>query len=216
MILCPTGRTWTAARHGEDLRFASWLSRPALYKAWQRPVAHQKMVPVLALADLADDARILDLGCGPGSNAKYFTNQRYVGLDLSPEYIRHARSRYQGTFVAADFTAFDLTRLDPPDFVLLNSVLHHVDDQEVRSLLGRLRAILGPSATVNIVDLVLPPRRGIARFLTERDRGRFPRPVEEWRRLFTEFFQPIAFQEFTVSWLGVLRWDLVFFKGRPS
>ena len=58
--------------------------RSSVYRLWQRPFERQKFAPVsLALSKL-DVQSVLDVGCGPGTNAAYFKEVPYVGTDLQP------------------------------------------------------------------------------------------------------------------------------------
>ena len=42
--------------------------------------------------------KILDLGCGPGTSARYFRSEDYVGIDISSEYLSDARKCNPATF----------------------------------------------------------------------------------------------------------------------
>ena len=51
------------------------------------------------------------------------------------------------------------------DFVLVNSLLHHLDDDSVSSLLADLRAYVSDDGHIHVIDLELPEQRGIPRAL---------------------------------------------------
>ena len=42
---------------------------------------------------------VLDVACGPGTNAPHFRHCDYLGLDINPEYTRRATARYGMRFV---------------------------------------------------------------------------------------------------------------------
>ncbi|MBT4692475.1 MAG: class I SAM-dependent methyltransferase, partial [Planctomycetaceae bacterium] len=69
-------------------RIRDILSLPLVYRTWQAPFAQGKMKPILETTDLTKIKRVLDVGCGPGTNATFFFNNRYLGLDINPRYIR--------------------------------------------------------------------------------------------------------------------------------
>lgn len=189
------------------------LEHPWVYRAWQRPFAEAKLRPLRRHNDLRGIRRVLDVGCGPGMNSRHFQHTDYCGIDINPAYIAFARRRYQGTFVTADATTYTVPEDQRYDFILLNSFLHHVPDVDVRRLLANLRRALTEDGHVHVLDLILPARRGPARFLARHDRGRFARPIEVWMELLTESFSPVVFEPFRLSACGVTLWNMLYFKG---
>lgn len=164
--------------------------------------------------DLRSIKRVLDVGCGPGTNAAAFRHADYVGVDLNERYVRAARRRYGRTFLAADVRSEALPVGQGFDCVLANSLFHHLDLPSSRLLLQRLSELVTPDGYVHIVDLVLPSRPSIARALARADRGRFARPLADWKTLFSETFEPVLLEPFDLTAGGVRLWELVYFKGR--
>jgi SAM-dependent methyltransferase len=186
---------------------------PVAYRIWQAPFASAKFEPVLTYGDPGTATRVLDVGCGPGTNAGYFTGAEYVGVDINPRYIAYARHRQPGRFIVADATDFPCSDGDPYDFILVNSLLHHLADEQVRSLLAALSDALAPDGSVHILELVLPRRRSVARMLARWDRGDYARPTSEWRDLFEQRFSPVVLEQYTVGTAGVTLWNMVYFQG---
>src|SRR5438067_8212060 len=196
-------------------RFAErLLEQPWVYKTWQGPFADQKFAPVLAHNDLRQARRVLDVGCGTGTNAKYFAETKYLGIDINPEYIDDARRNCQGEFVTADVRTYS-----PPgdllfDFVLVNSFLHHLNSTDVEGVLRQLRKVLAVDGHAHILELVLPQDLSIPRLLARCDRGRFPRPESEWEMIFSQVFEPVVFETYPLTGAGLSLWSMVYFKGR--
>jgi SAM-dependent methyltransferase len=143
----------------------SILERSSVYNLWQAPFARKKMAPLLTHNDLRAVRKVLDVGCGPGTNARYFEPSAYLGIDINPEYVASARKRYPGRFEVADATAFAAGG-ETFDFVLVNSVLHHIDDPGTVRTLERLSGLLA------WCDPRVRPWRGLWRAGTaERMRG---------------------------------------------
>ncbi len=98
----------------------------------------------------------LEIGCGTGAFARELARrcQRVLGLDLSAEMIRVARSR-SGEFKNLEFQLADAMRYDFPqshfDFVCSIATLHHVDQ---RQLLVKMRDTLKPGGVLVVLDLV--------------------------------------------------------------
>ena len=192
------------------------LSYPAVYRAWQAPFVKQKLAPFLANSSIGLEDRVIDVGCGPGTNAIAFEPRGYVGVDLSPEYVSAARLRHPGH----RFEVWDITQPGPDvgqfDLALINSVFHHLSDTETKTVLDGLPGLLRVGAQVHIIDLVLPPDRSVARTLAKLDRGKYPRPLEEWRSLLGGALDITTFRPFRVGLLGSRMWDMVYVQGEAN
>jgi len=132
---------------------------------------------------------------------------------MNPGYIEFGRARYRGEFIAADALAYEPRDGCQFDLILLNSFLHHVDDETARRLLARLNGFLANDGTIHLLDLVLPEERSLARWLAVHDRGDYPRPLAEWRGLFEERFECTAFQPYPLGIFGLTMWQMVYLKG---
>ena len=190
------------------------MEHTAAYRLWQAPFAERKFSPVLRHNDLRAVRRVLDVGCGPGTNTHHFDGAHYLGVDFNPEYIEYARARHRRDFLVADITTYDVAEGDRFDFVLANSFLHHVDTPSMRRILSHVATLLTDDGHVHILDLVLPPKPSPARALALLDRGDFPRPLAEWEAEFTRAFEPVVLEPYPLTGLGVELWSMVYFKGR--
>jgi SAM-dependent methyltransferase len=192
----------------------SMLEQTFVYRAWQMPFANQKFTPVLAHNSLHSVRRVLDVACGPGTNAKHFAGSDYLGIDFNERYIRDARRRYGRNFVVADARTFAVSPQDRFDFILVNSFLHHLDTNDVVALLIHLRSLLTDDGHIHVLELVLPEGTSIARLLARWDRGKFARPLAEWQRIFEEIFEPVVLEPYCLTGMGITLWNMVYLKGR--
>jgi SAM-dependent methyltransferase len=192
------------------MRIADLMTHTWAYRAWQAPFAGSKLRPLLAHTDLSRIRRVLDVGCGPGTNAPLFAGVDYTGVDINPGYIADARRRHGRDFRVADVTSLEGEPIAPADFVLVNSLLHHLDDGEVHTTLAALVPLLTPHGTVNILDLVLPEGASMARLMARLDRGRYARPASQWRAIFQTHFVEQIFEPYM---FGGNLWSMVYFRG---
>jgi SAM-dependent methyltransferase len=191
------------------------MDHPLMYRVWQAPFAERKLAPFLKQIASRRPRRVLDVGCGPGTNARHFRDCQYLGVDLNPSYIESATARYGPRFRVADVTRDSLGE-GAWDCILLNSLMHHLPDESVDRLLARLPAMLSNDGAVHVLDLVLPDRPSIARWLALHDRGDFPRPVGRWKELLTRHFTLQHLEEYELRAAGVTLWKMVYFTGaRP-
>jgi SAM-dependent methyltransferase len=196
-------------------RAAAVMENALAYRLWQAPFLEAKFEPIRRHNDLSRVRRVLDVGCGPGSNCPIFVEQDYLGIDINPEYIAFARKRYGRAFEVADATQYRPDPGKPCDFLLLNSLLHHLDDQQVANMLRPLSQIVSPDGHLHVIDLVLPPERGLPRYFARNDRGDHPRSLAEWEKLLTRDFEKVVWEPFVLRYLGVALWQLLYFKGKP-
>lgn len=189
------------------------LDIPALYAAWQAPFVGQKVRPFLDRVQPDSLGKVLELGCGPGTNAPLFAETEYVGIDLSAEYVASARETYGREFLQGDASAFEIPPQAPFDAVFINSLLHHLSDDQVRGAMSRAASSLVPGGHLHLLDLVLPSEPSVARTLAQLDRGDHPRPVELWEDLVRTAFDVIHVQPYPVRGLGVPCWQMVYIEG---
>ncbi len=180
------------------------------------PFAAKKLAPVLRHNDMSKVRRVLDVGCGPGTNTAYFRDTEYVGVDINPHYVSWAQRHYQREFVVADIRTYEFPTGGKFDFVLMNSFLHHVNTEEAGRILAGVARALAPNGSVHILDLVLAEEPSVARWMAKHDRGKFARPLEEWRRLFASVFDIQVFEPYGVPVLGVTLSDMLYCKGRKK
>jgi SAM-dependent methyltransferase len=194
--------------------YARVMERVTAYRLWQAPFHEAKLMPLRRQNDLAAAHRVLDVGCGPGTNARHFEHADYLGVDNNPAYIAWARRRYGDRFLVADVCRDDAPVGSGFDFILVNSLLHHVDTTDARRILSRLASLLTDEGHVHILDLVMPDRPGLPRLLARWDRGDYARSEAEWHALFGEAFEPVLFEPYPLGIFGVTLWSMVYFKGK--
>lgn len=186
------------------------LEHPFVYRAWQAPFVEQKFAPVERNLQLATVRRVLDVGCGPGTNAARFAGLDYVGIDVNEEYLALARSRYPGRFVQADLGSADLSGLGEFDAILVNSFLHHLPDDSVERILRQCAKLLSPTGRVHILELVLPDPPSLATIMARLDRGRYARTVDHWNAILQQHLSPLVVEPYT---FGRGLWAMLYFQG---
>jgi SAM-dependent methyltransferase len=184
------------------------------YRVWQAPFAERKLAPLFAHNDLSRTRRVLDVGCGPGTNTHHFAGADYLGVDFNPAYIESARHRHGRDFLVADVTKYEVPPDERFDLILANSLFHHIDTADTRRILAHLATLLSDDGHVHILDLVLPEKPSVSRFLARADRGDYPRPLDEWRSIFEGAFAPVVFEPYSLGAAGMTLWNMVYFKGR--
>lgn len=193
------------------------LEQTAVYSLWQAPFATSKLAPLLAHNNIARARRVLDVGCGPGTNTALFEWAEYLGVDINPKYIAHARAKYKRDFVVADVSSYEEVPTTGYDFILVNSFLHHLDTADNAKILQRLRGWLSPDGYIHLLELVMPgPPASVGQFLARADRGKFVRPIAEWREIFEAHMEIAVFEPYPMRVMGTTLWNMVYCKARAK
>jgi len=193
---------------------SSVMDNVTAYRLWQALFEEKKFAAVQKHNNLRAARRVLDVGCGPGTNTRHFAHCDYLGLDSNPSYINYARRRHKREFVLTDVCDYAPNERIRYDFVLVNSFLHHIDDENTVRILSKLESLLDRQGHIHILDLVMPESCSVARVLARWDRGQFARPLEIWRNTFSKIFTPVLFEPYPLTCFGVTLWNMVYFKGR--
>ena len=190
----------------------SILGNPMAYKAVQkifgstaagwRKLVNEHIRP-------PQNARILDIGCGPADILEYLPGVNYYGFDSNPAYIKAAQRRYgqAGIFYCGLVEEGRNIPNETFDLVLALGVLHHLDDQATKALFRLAEAALRPGGRLVTLDGCLIARQNpLARFFIKHDRGRNVRTPEEYLRLAREVFSDSDGLVAHRRWLPYTHW----------
>jgi SAM-dependent methyltransferase len=184
------------------------------YVLWQTPFAEKKLAPVRQHNDLGKARSVLDVGCGPGTNTRHLNHSEYLGLDWNQSYVDYANRRFGREFIVTDVCSYQPAPGILYDFILVNSFLHHIDDDNTLRILSKLKRLLTEDGHVHVLDLVMPDSPCIARLLAQWDRGDFARSLEKWRSLLTVDFEPVIVEPYPLTAFGITLWKMFYFKGK--
>jgi len=98
---------------------------------------------------LTEDVSILDVGCGIGDTLAGLKGKRKLGIDISPEMIKHAKLYYPDI----DFREMDATNLDLDekfDVIILSNTLGYLDN--IQDLLVCLKSVCKPNTRLIITN----------------------------------------------------------------
>lgn len=170
----------------------SVLAIPTAYNLWWNVVGGPAFAKVLVSEYLQPGvgARILEIGCGPGTIVGYLPQVEYLGFDLSSSYIEMARKRYpRAQFVCERVSQFSLDTQRPFDAVLALGIVHHLDDQEARQLFQIAFDALKSGGKLITVDGVwTDDQSSAARWLLAKDRGEHVRNKGQYLHLVSGVF----------------------------
>ena len=105
----------------------------------------EKIRTILSLADIRENAHILDVGCGTGILESYllpYRPRQITAIDISPEMIAQARLKYEAEADTIRFREQDVMdiREEVFDYMLIYSVYPHFP--EPRKMIRQAAALL--------------------------------------------------------------------------
>ena len=180
----------------------SFLATPALYRLFVNlisgPYARARVVNEFLRVKPGDS--VLDVGCGSAEILSYIPDTDYCGVDISPEYIAAARSKYgnRGRFAiraVAENTSFaDLGKFN---LVVAMGLIHHLNDSEAASLFSAAKAALKPGGRfVTLDNVFVPDQTTISRWIIRFDRGNHVRAKDEYFALANSHFESVSVKVF--------------------
>ncbi len=159
------------------------LSNPLVYKLHASGVDRPKLAAIRKICSDYSGLKVLDLGCGPGNTAGIFAGADYTGIDINERYIAAARKSYPGwKFIAGDVNRIEWGR--GFDIILINSLLHHLNDDEVSNIMLTAVAALKPKGRIIIQEPLIPGKdEWYYRLMMRLDRGNNFRSLPSWKEI---------------------------------
>lgn len=174
------------------------LQRTLVYKTFKNIVAppSQVLSNLQEFMSLEDGKSILDLGCGYGDVAFYYSERcAYLGIDSNSDYISEALRRNKGSkaeFLVADVNDETIRNRGPFDLVIMIGVLHHLDNSQVIDVANASKSLVSPDGRFVAMEPVFDPTQKLsARLLIAADRGRYVRDLSGYSSLLGQGFDNV-------------------------
>jgi SAM-dependent methyltransferase len=193
-----------------DTGIRSLLTRPWVYNTYQNVVGATRARQWVSdhFWRVQPGQRVVDIGCGPGNLVRHMpAGVKYVGFDVSEEYVAHARRIFQDdpdkTFIvgsAEDFIADLPGPMRNADLVVMGGLLHHLDDDQALTALKLAHEALSPQGhLVALEGTFLVKQTKLSRWFVGLDRGRNVRSEPVWKALVARVFE--HFETFVLTGL---------------
>lgn len=175
------------------------LNAPSIYHLFQFSGGFfsARVKAIHQYLELRSGQRLIDIGCGPGHILpKLPRGVVYDGFDLDEKYIRFANRHFGhlGKFHCRVFDMAAAAEFGPADVVMMNGVLHHLDDESFIETASAIRRALRPGGFLFTFDGVyVPGQSAIGKWLLDNDRGKFVREEQGYRNLLERCFDKSEF-----------------------
>ncbi len=175
------------------------LSAPWVYSTYRALMTGTREHEVFASEYVRAEPghKILDVGCGPADLlADLPEGVDYTGFDMSAAYIAQATRRFgkRGKFLCHKVDREVIAELGANSFdrVLAHGLLHHLPDEDVVEFFELARLALKPGGQLVTLDgCFVAGQSKVAKYLLEKDRGRFVRDEPGYRRLAEQVFPKV-------------------------
>ncbi|PCI53250.1 MAG: methyltransferase [Alphaproteobacteria bacterium] len=169
---------------------------PFMYELIQRTLGQKKTRHYLCNGPLKTNTgdRVLDVGCGPATLRPFLGDICYKGMDLNPSHIEHATKDFGhlGTFICSNAVTDTVNAPGPYDLIYCIGLLHHLDDDEARTLINSLSARLADGGRLVTYDPVYVEKQNfIAKWLNDLDSGQNIRTAQGYANLFDDVELPL-------------------------
>ena len=132
------------------------------------------------------DYTVYDLGCGDAPFAKYLDKEvNYIGIDVNIKHIQKAQKDYPHfNFECLDLSSIEFS--NQRSLIILDGVIHHLDDELVSCLLDKLNNIT--TYSIFCKDPVYTDNQDfLSRFLMKNDGGKYIRTRSQYEDLLVGF-----------------------------
>ena len=136
-------------------------------------------------------AKVLDFGCGIGSNSKLFDPEDYIGVEVDESRVGSARLKYpESQFKQIPFISSEDDKIpfedNSFDIVFISLCLHHIDSSTCKLLFREFKRILNQDGKIiGIEPCILPNKYFSNVFMNVIDAGDYILPIEEYKKMFS-------------------------------
>ena len=186
----------------------SILSNAFIYESFQKIMGMHKVRKELVSKYITpyNVDSVLDIGCGPADILEFLPHLDYYGFDISKKYISKAKKKFgsKGRFYAKALNLNALNKLPDFDVVLMNGVLHHLDDSIAQDMIKLSKIALRNGGRLLTLDTAFAPNQNpIARFLSRIDRGKNVRTAEGYLSLTKNLFSKTDVTQYNKSGIPI-------------
>lgn len=168
---------------------------PRLYGSVQSLIRGRKFQKkfVEKYLKLSPGMAVLDVGCGTGwlYSAIRDLHCEYTGIDSCEKRIRTCKARFENkeAFQVAKAEGIKSLSENKYDVVVAFGLLHHLEDNEAKSLAEGAHRCLKKSGQLITADGVFLEKQNIVKkMLLRLDRGKFIRNTHEYKEIIRKYF----------------------------
>lgn len=152
---------------------------------------------------------ILDIGCGTANIVNSISSDVvYTGFDISTKYINFAKNKYKdrnNIYLKDELASTKSLKDQTFDYIILNKLLHHLDDNEVLNLFKLCKNHLNNNGKIITLDpCFVNKQKIISYWIVNNDRGQNVRTIQGYQDIALKVFNNVKGEQFNGSaWLHI-------------
>jgi ubiquinone/menaquinone biosynthesis C-methylase UbiE len=159
-----------------------------------------------------NDKNVLDFGSGTGANCCMCEPHLYLGIEPDSHRVEFAKRLYP----SHHFEKFDMKQIPVDkgqmDYILIISVLHHINSDHIRDYMREFRRVLKPDGKIIGIEPYFFEKTPISNlFMQLYDNGNYIRHEQEYIELFNAHFKWNVIKKFKKCFL----YNEMFFSASP-
>jgi hypothetical protein len=157
---------------------------------------------------------ILDVGCGDSYILKYIDPyiNTYIGLDYNKNYLVSSKKKsLKYKFYNCDIDNIKILNQKNLNFIFINGVIHHLNDEKVVKLITYLYKNF-PRSMFLIIDPVKKNNNFLNKLMIKYDRGKFIRTENKYKILLKNFKSYVINDFFLMNFLLIFHYKNIDLK----
>ena len=99
---------------------------------------------------------ILDYGCGVGFFSRLFNKKKYIGIEINKNFLAQAKKINKG-YIFLSLKRSEIKKFrKKTNAVLINNVLHHMNDREILESLSMIKANSQRKTKILVIEPIYP------------------------------------------------------------
>ncbi len=159
--------------------------------------------------------KILDFGCGTGSQAVFFEPKLYYGVDIDEKRIQAARKNFPKHLFFLQNENKIKFEDNFFDVILAIAVLHHISDKKLSFYIDEFCRILKKDGVIISVEPCIFPKSNLRNKLMKFfDQGKFIRTEKEYKSFFDKRFLFSTHKKFETKKNFFNFYNIIFFSAK--
>jgi len=178
--------------------FYNFISNKYIYIFLQKLMSATSVRKNFVKVHIKKDFNVIDVGSGLSTIIEGLPSINYYGYDINRAHIKYAKKKYfkkNFHFYCKRLTKNEILGLPKFDCALLLGIVHHLNDNEFKTMISLIKKSLKKNGKILILDNVITQKQNfISKFLIKRDKGDNIRNLNQFKLILNKYFSKIKYK----------------------